>query len=173
MNWVIIILSVGLVACSAPSSGRDVQTTGTKPDVASTAIVECPTCPSCPVPEPCPACEKIDAVFYTMIHRVDRGRPESFASTAFVHRAGKWYQMAYLFPEKTEGPSAEPEEDFAAADAQLAHVRAHPADVGIKSIEENEYFQYGRMLKGWQVFDRIDDAPGIRVSFATVFVLLE
>lgn len=133
----------------------------------------CPACAECPEPEPCPECETVDAIYYSMLHRIERGRPEGYVSTAHVHRGGRWYLVANVFPDGMEGPSGAPVADFDVGNALLAHVRAHPTDVGVKTIAGDDYAQRGRVLASWQPFDRIEDAPGIRASLASVFVLLE
>jgi hypothetical protein len=167
MKLVIVTLMFLACACSKTPGAADAATRD------APACPACPACAACPEIVPCPECEKVDAVYYSMLHRIERGRPESYVSTAFVHRAGRWYQIANVFPDRMEGPSAEPMAEFAAADALMAHVRVHPADVGVKTIGGTDYMQRGRVVAGWQAFDRIDDAPGIRASLATVFVLLE
>ena len=174
MNWVVIIMPAGLVACSAPSSGRDAQTAGTKPDVASTAVVECPTCPSCPVPPPCPACAKTDAVFYWVKIRFERGRnPVDLKGTITLHTTDGWFDVATAFTDAIDAENLQPvARQFPHGDALIRHVRAQPDNVGAVTIEDVQYFQEHRTITTF-VWTPPDGGGSDRVLMHGTFRLLE
>jgi hypothetical protein len=95
MRRAIAILSFAACTCSKAPADAGV------PDAP--ACPACPACAACPVPEPCPACEQADAVYYMVLARVIRGQTESFITRAYVHRGGSWYPVvaAHLKPRES------------------------------------------------------------------------
>lgn len=171
MNWIVVIMSVILGACSSAKTDPDGKGPADASPTTCPVCIACPACPTCSAPPPCPACEKSDAIFYTVVLQLIRGEPEMFLTNVSVHRGGRWYDVDMADASGPRGADDGPRTDLPQGDLLLAHVRAQPANVGRVVVDDVTYQQRAGTLTTWD-FGENTDVRG-KVFLVTLFATLK